>query len=129
MTRYLSLLLLTIASLGDSDTHIVGGEIYYKLVDGSTNNYLVSVNVYIDCENGDPRAILSDEDIYISMWNATTNAYIKDFTLTRSAPQRVENTVYACIKEPSGVCVDAYNYETNMMIGRGNSGVIVGWQL
>jgi gliding motility-associated-like protein len=128
MTRYLSLLLFTIASLGASGTHIVGGEIYYKLVDGSTNNYLVTVNVYIDCENGDPRAISSDEDIYISMWNATTNAYIKDFTLTRSAPQRVENTVYACIKEPSGVCVDAYNYETNMIIDPGNNGVILAWQ-
>ena len=115
-------------SLTASATHIVGGEIYYTLLNASTKNYTVSVNVFIDCENGDPNAISSDREIYISMWDAATNAYIKDFKLTRTAPQRVENTVYACIKEPSGVCVDAYNYKTNMIIDPGNNGVILAWQ-
>jgi gliding motility-associated-like protein len=88
----------------------------------------VTVNVYIDCENGESGAIESDRQIYISTWDAGTNEFISDFILTRSSPERVVNNVYACIIEPSGVCVDAYTYETTMTIDPGTNGVIMAWQ-
>jgi gliding motility-associated-like protein len=128
MIRYLYLSLFILAGLSATATHIVGGEIYYKLNNSTTYNYTVTVKVYIDCENGNAGAISSDNEIYISMWNADTRAYIDDFVLTRSSPTRLGNTVYACIKEPEGVCVDAYTYQTTMTINPGNDGVILAWQ-
>ena len=66
MIRYLYLSLFILVGLSATATHIVGGEIYYKLNNSTTHNYTVTVKVYIDCENGDPGAISSDNEIYIS---------------------------------------------------------------
>ena len=106
-------------------THIVGGEIYYQLLNSSTNSYRVTVNVYFDCYNGDPNAIDSDKTIYISTWDAKTNNFISDFTLTGSAPNRLKSTNYECVKQPSGVCTDAYVYTAIRTINPGSNGVIL----
>jgi gliding motility-associated-like protein len=109
-------------------THIVGGEIYYQLLNATTNSYRVTVNVYFDCYNGDPDAIDSDKTIFISTWDAKTNNFISDFTLRGSAPNRLKSTNYECVKQPSGVCTDAYVYTAVRTINPGTNGVILAWQ-
>ncbi|MES2284708.1 MAG: PKD-like domain-containing protein [Bacteroidota bacterium] len=50
--HYILLLFLTLLSLKNFATHIVGGEIYYDCLGG--NNYRITLKLYRDCYNGIP---------------------------------------------------------------------------
>lgn len=110
-------------------THIVGGDLYYTLVNATTNEYRITAQIFFDCEDGNPGAISDDDEIFISLWNARTNAFISDFTVRFSSKQRVTNDdTYKCVIPPGNVCVSRHIYTRNIIINPGNDGVIVAWQ-
>ena len=53
--------MLLVPSYNSWATHIVGGEIYYELLNPSANLYTITLKIYMDCQNGNPQAIQSGE--------------------------------------------------------------------
>lgn len=110
-------------------THIVGGEIMYRLLDAETNRYRITAQLFFDCENGTPQAIAADQQLFISMWDAETKEYLGDFSFGTFSQTRVTKSQdYACINGPKNVCITAYLYSTEQTINPGPSGVILSWQ-
>ncbi len=121
-------ILLVQATLGFA-THIVGGELMYRLLDRETNTYRVTAQIFFDCENGNPQAIASDQTLYISQWDAKTKQFQRDFTVsTFNQTQVTKSEDYACINGPRNVCVTAYLYSAEVQIDPGENGVILAWQ-
>ena len=75
-------------------THIVGGEIGMRFVQG--NVYAFSLTVYYDALNADPAVINDDPTATLNIFSRTTNRLIRRITLPRISNELVNYTVPAC---------------------------------
>ena len=126
-TLVIAFFLLT-SSLGSFASHIVGGEIYYELINPNANQYRITVNIYFDCVNGRPDAISSDNTINIGVYDAKTNAYKSYFSITYNDKDRLNEVPYSCVVDPGNVCVDGYEYSRVVTLDPGDNGIILSWQ-
>ncbi len=125
----LSLVLALCFSFGTANaTHIVGGEIYYELLDTAKNEYKITLHVFVDCENGSSQAIASDQTAIIGVFDAGTRNYQTQFVVSRVGPSRINKVNYSCVRPPTGVCVDEYVYTTVRIIDPGDAGKIIAFQ-
>ncbi len=109
-------------------THIVGGEIYYELLNPSANLYTITLKIYMDCQNGNPQAIQSDYQAIIGVFDAGSKNYESQFTISKTGPRRVNEVNYNCVIPPTGICVDEYTYKVNRVINPGTRGKILAFQ-
>jgi gliding motility-associated-like protein len=109
-------------------THIVGGEMYYELLNASSNLYRITLKLYIDCENGNDQAIASDFTALIGVYDGNNNNYLEQFSITRTGPIEVDKVNYNCVIPPRGVCVDEYTYRETRVINPGPNGKILAFQ-
>ena len=73
-------------------THIVGGELEMRFVNG--NNYLFNLIMYFDAANGNPAAI--DPTVTINIFEKGTNTLIQRITLPRTSDEFIPYTNPAC---------------------------------
>jgi gliding motility-associated-like protein len=85
-------LLLLLAPLAASATHIVGGELDLQRKSGST--YALTLNLYFDAIYGDPGAV--DPELVASIFNKTTNQRMADVVLPRVSDTFVNYTNPVC---------------------------------
>ncbi|MFY0644176.1 MAG: gliding motility-associated C-terminal domain-containing protein [Bacteroidia bacterium] len=111
-----------------SATHIVGGEMYYELLDADKSEYKITLRVFVDCENGSPQAIASDATAIIGVFDAGTRNYETQYSVSRTGPKRINEVNYSCVRPPSSVCVDEYVYTTIRIINPGTNGKILAFQ-
>jgi gliding motility-associated-like protein len=126
--KHILLLVLLLFAGTARATHIVGGEIYYELLNSNSNLYKITLRLYIDCQNGNPQAIASDAIALIGVYNAGNNSFIQQFSMNASSPKRVNEVNYNCVKPPTGICVDEYTYTINKVINPGSNGVFLAFQ-
>ncbi|MBR9860269.1 hypothetical protein GYB22_05885, partial [bacterium] len=117
-----------LGAIGAKATHIVGGEIYYKIKNKTHRLYTVTMHLYVDCENGNIEAILQDSVAIIGLFDAGTRQYKGKEELRRVAPNRINSSYYKCVKPPTGVCVDEYIYQKDIVIEAGSNGMILAFQ-
>ena len=86
------LLLLLLAPLAASATHIVGGELDLQRQTGSS--YSLTLNLYFDAVFGSPGAL--DQQLTASIFNKTTNQRITDVMLPLTSNTFVNYTNPAC---------------------------------
>ena len=104
--RYLLLLFLTMFSLKNFATHIVGGEIYYDCLGG--NNYRITLKAYRDCYNGIPPF---DNPATIFIFNSS-GTYLDSLQIAAPAavilPFPLSNP---CLVPPTDICVEEAIYQ------------------
>ncbi len=105
--KYLILLFLTLISLKNFATHIVGGEIYYDCL--GNNDYRITLKLYRDCINGlapydDPATIF----IFDAGGNLLNNVQIP-FPGSAILPVTINNP---CFTPPTNICVEEAVYQT-----------------
>lgn len=109
-------------------THIVGGEIYYELINPITHRYQITLHLFVDCQNGSEQAIKTDEEVFIGVFDAQSRQYKRKITIITNDSNRVNTVNYSCVRPPTGVCVDQYIYESIQTIDPGDNGVILAFQ-
>jgi len=107
--RYLILLFLTLLSLKNFATHIVGGEIFYDFLGG--NNYRITLKLYRDCFSGlapydDPATIF----IFDNSGNFVDSLEIP-FPGSVVLPVTINNP---CFTPPTNICVEEAIYKTTI---------------
>lgn len=103
---HILLLFLTLLSLKNFATHIVGGEIYYDCLGG--NNYRITLKLYRDCYNGIPPFdnpasifIFNSSGVYLdSLEVPAPSSVILPFPLTNP-----------CLTPPTDICVEEAIYQ------------------
>jgi hypothetical protein len=123
------LLILTYLILNSGfATHIVGGEMAYRRLNGDV--YQIKLKLYIDCFNGDPGAILSDSLSHFVVFDGNSDTLLLNLcqSVKRNTPVRVSKTNYNCIKISPNACVDAYEYITTMTLPHRKGGYIISFQ-
>lgn len=103
--QYLLLFILTLVSLNNFATHIVGGEIFYDFLGG--NNYQITLKLYRDCYTGlapydDPATIF----IFDNSGNFVDSLEIP-FPGSTTLPITINNP---CFIPPTDVCVEEAIY-------------------
>lgn len=119
---------MLVLSFKASATHIVGGEITYKLLNPISHQYQINLSLFVDCQNGSPQAIETDKEVYIGVFDAQTRSLKRTLIVNTNANNRVNAVNYSCVRPPTGVCVDQYLYTTVQTIDPGNNGVILAFQ-
>jgi len=76
--RYALLCLLSLAGNNALASHIIGGEITYKLISGTADSYQVILTIYEDCLNGQPEAIAQDSPAWIDIFDGTGKWIVAD---------------------------------------------------
>lgn len=129
-SHFLNLLTLgTLFLLGNfsaKGTHIAGGEITYTYLD--TNTYRIRLSLFVDCYNGTNAAIAIDSTAFIAYYDPKTRNLLSMDEIKRSAPTRIEELLYNCVKFNSNACVDRYIYEYTKKIDPGQDGVVIAFQ-
>jgi gliding motility-associated-like protein len=140
MLKRVVLILLFTSVLKLNATHIVGGEIMYKLLNNTstTVNYEVTMYLYIDCINGNSGAIDIDKDGFFNVYtyNKTTNIYTlytnfgQYFPLntSRTGPVRVSDVNYNCIKTKPNACVDKYTFKRTVSLPINTDGYFISFE-
>ncbi|MCE9540485.1 MAG: gliding motility-associated C-terminal domain-containing protein [Bacteroidetes bacterium] len=104
--HYLMLLFLTMLSLKNFATHIVGGEIYYDCLGG--NNYRITLKAYRDCFNGIPPF---DSPASVFIFNSS-GTFIDSLEIPAPAsvilPFPLSNP---CLVPPTNICVEEAIYQ------------------
>jgi gliding motility-associated-like protein len=92
MKQLFLILLFFILMLPARATHIVGGELLLKHINGS--NYQVTLNMYFDNINGNRAAV--DPAITVSIFEKGTNTRVGNFQVTNLQTSRVPYTSLTC---------------------------------
>lgn len=121
----LLLVALTFHSFESLASHIVGGEITYRHLNG--NEYRIKMSLYVDCLHGNPIAILQDEVVTISVYN-DQKQLLDTFHIHRTGPVHLKDTKYNCILPSTDICVDIYTYEKMVTLPASSSGLILVFQ-
>ncbi|MES2140481.1 MAG: PKD-like domain-containing protein [Bacteroidota bacterium] len=104
--HYILLLFLTLLSLKNFATHIVGGEIYYDCLGG--NNYRITLKAYRDCFNGIPPF---DNPASVFIFNSS-GTFIDSLEIPAPAsvilPFPLSNP---CLVPPTNICVEQAIYQ------------------
>lgn len=84
-------------------SHIVGGEVYYKCLGGST--YRIEVSIYQDCLDGDKAAIANDTPAFIGLYNLATGIGSVEVVSAASSIPVPANFQNECINNPPATCL------------------------
>lgn len=122
--RFLRLaIVLFLLPLSVFSTHIVGGEIYYDFLGGTS--YRVTLKVYRDCLNGQAPF---DNPAKVCIYDANgafVDTLSMPFTGSSVVPPTINNS---CFTAPSGICVDFTVYSAIVSLPPRTGGYYVVYQ-
>jgi uncharacterized repeat protein (TIGR01451 family) len=111
-------------------THIMGGELNYRLIDTTTGKYRIRLTVYRDCAGID----YSNESITVGSAFGTSFVslifkYKEEVSQVCRIPDVPINPITNCPKGPIGTImgVEKWVYEVDYLIGKNIGYVYVGW--
>lgn len=103
-------------------SHIVGGEIYYDCLGGTT--YKVTVKLYRDCNSSTPY----DTDLPMTVFNGF-GSQIFDFVIPMPTPDLLDVVFNnPCVSIPSGICVEEAIYQKTVTLPASASGYTLSYQ-
>lgn len=115
--------MLTALSFSLKATHIVGGELNYRLLNDST--YQLTLKVYRDCFLGIP---LFDNPAYINVFDGN-NAYIGRINVPRPPWDTLPVVLTdPCLVVPPNVCVEKINYNITVRLPVNETGYQLAYQ-
>lgn len=121
MKRILFILFLT-STIFSRASHIIGGEIYYDCLGGTT--YTITVKIYRDCNSTTPY----DDNLPITVFNGF-GSQIDDFTIPIPTPDLLPVVFNnPCVSIPSGICVEEAIYTTTVTLPVSPSGYTLSYQ-
>jgi gliding motility-associated-like protein len=103
-------------------SHIVGGEIYYDCLGGTT--YKITVKVYRDCNS----TTEYDTDLPMTVFNGV-GSQIYDFLIPMPTPVQLDVVFNnPCVDIPSGICVQEAVYTKTVTLPASTSGYTLSYQ-
>ncbi|WP_147243380.1 gliding motility-associated C-terminal domain-containing protein [Chitinophaga flava] len=128
--QFILLLICMIYALPAYASHIIGGQIYYKLVrsTGRLNTYLVTMKLYRICERGD-RIAEMPTSIILASFDKTDNSLVAKYPIDRTNFE-VKNLaqVDPCIVNPPPVCFQVGTFETEITLPNNADGYTIAFQ-
>lgn len=116
---YILLFLFTTPSWG---SHIIGGEIYYDCLGGST--YKVTLKIYRDCNS----STAYDTNLPITVFNGS-GGQIFDFEIPMPTPTLLPVVFNnPCVSIPSGICVEEAVYTKTVVLPPSANGYTLSYQ-
>ncbi len=110
-------------------THIVGGEIGMRFLQGNVYNF--TLNVYYDAINADPAVINDDPTVSLNIYSRTTNRFIRSVVLPRIADELIPYSSPACASG-SRVVTRRFFYSVNVELNPAQfteaGGYYVSWE-
>lgn len=106
-------------------THIVGGEIFYKVV--SDNTYQVTVLIYRDCGPTNSNNQGFDNPSHLGIFrggNLVKDIGMTDFTV-RLLPVELTNP---CLGLPPGVCIEEARFQTTIVLSQSPDDYVLVWE-
>ncbi len=108
-------------------SHIVGGEITYVCLGGTT--YRITVDLYQDCDDGVPEAIDGDNPVYLAFYDADSNPTLLktdsialQFGGSTDVPPNFNND---CVLNPPRVCLKRARFVKEITLPASASGYYV----
>lgn len=123
MKKLLLVLALFLSYFGTQATHILGGELFYEYLSGTT--YKVTLILYRDCNPGTAGLPTS---VSISGCPASGSGNNVNATLNRISINNLPTEYFLnpCLKPPSGgACIEEHVYEGNMNLPNGEQGFLL----
>ena len=122
MKTLFAILLFFFVTLPLSASHIIGGEIFYDCLGGTT--YKVTVKLYRDCNSSSGY----DTNLPITVFDGANNE-IFDFTIPfPGAVQLAVTFNNPCVTIPSGICVEEAIYVQTVTLPASSTGYTLSYQ-
>lgn len=125
MQSFLILFVMLLSHLAHA-THVIGGNIGYKLI--KTNTYEISVDLFVDCWNGIPAALEEDKEIYVAYYDAVTDKLINYDLLKVNDINTISKIDYNCLEYVPNSCIRAYHFSYTKELNPGSNGIYVVFQ-
>jgi gliding motility-associated-like protein len=122
LKKFVYILLLFFCVNPAHGSHIVGGEIYYNCLGGTT--YQITVKVYRDCNSGTDY----DDDLPMTVFDGA-GTQIFEFTIPIPTPVQLDVVFNnPCVDIPSGICVQEAVYTKTVTLPPSTSGYTLSYQ-
>ena len=124
-------ILLLLCNYSSFASHIVGGEVTYKYLSGSSSGYQyqISLTIYEDCLNGDPDAIANDDPAILAIYDAGTNVFVTaDSVHYDSAINVPANFSNSCVSNVPDVCLIKKTFIKTFSFPANTQGYYVSYQ-
>ena len=126
----LVILVCLVCAFNAQASHIIGGQVYYKLkrVSGNMYTYTVSMKLYRICGSGQNIAEMPTS-IILASFDRGNNSYVAEYKIDRTSFE-VKNLaqVDPCIVNPPPVCFQVGLFETDITLPLNASGYTIAFQ-
>ncbi|QJB41866.1 gliding motility-associated C-terminal domain-containing protein [Chitinophaga oryzae] len=111
-------------------SHIIGGQIFYKLVQSGpgANTYQVTMKLYRICESGD-RIAEMPATIILASFDKKDNSFVSQYRIDRNNFETKQATqIDPCIINPPRVCFQVGTYQTTITLPNNADGYTIAFQ-
>ncbi|MBI3134863.1 MAG: gliding motility-associated C-terminal domain-containing protein [Bacteroidetes bacterium] len=122
LKKLIYIALFSLTGIQAKASHIVGGEIFYDCMGGTT--YTITVKLYRDCNSTTPY----DTDLPMTVFNGF-GTQIDDFLIPMPTPVLLDVVFNnPCVSIPSGICVEEAVYTKTVTLPVSASGYTLSYQ-
>ncbi|MBC9913667.1 PKD domain-containing protein [Chitinophaga varians] len=130
MKKITLLLICFVCTLPVYASHIIGGQIFYKLLrsESGMNTYQVTLKLYRICENGE-RIAEMPKTVILASFDKKDNGYVAQYRIDRTAFEEKSATqIDPCIVNPPRVCFQVGTFETTITLPSNVAGYTIAFQ-
>lgn len=122
LKKFLYIGLILLLGISARASHIVGGEIFYNCLGGTT--YQITVRLYRDCNSTTPY----DDDLPMTVFDGNGNQ-IADFLIPIPTPVLLDVVFNnPCVSIPAGICVEEAVYTKTVTLPASPTGYTLSYQ-
>lgn len=128
ITKFISVLLVSLFVTSLSATHLVGGYMTYEFlgVSGSGNSYRVTLYVYRDCSSSKP--VPFDDQITVCAYYADSRRSYNAYTFDLVSEVSVDPPGSTNCPEAANTCLKLGKYQKNIVLPNSNAGYYLKWE-